>query len=86
MYDSLSTITNEAVMCGTPVVIVPDGLRTRDEYAKTEYTMKGIAWTEKELDRAKEDVLEAQDIYKRLIDTNAKRVKEFVDFTQKSFA
>jgi len=85
IYDSLSTITNEAVMCGTPVVIIPDGLRTREEYIRTEYTMKGIAWTEKELDRAKEDVLEAQDVYKRLIDTNANRVKEFVDFTQKSF-
>lgn len=45
-YDNLTVLTFEATLCGCPVVMIPDGFRTRDELENAGFGFNGIAWGE----------------------------------------
>ncbi len=51
-FDNSTIFAYEAVMCGCPVVVIPDGTQTRADYEKQELGMHGIAWGPTELARA----------------------------------
>lgn len=43
-FDNSTILTYEALLCGCPVVIVPDGTQTRQDYERQELGMDGISW------------------------------------------
>ena len=55
-FDNSTILAYEAILCGCPVVVIPDGTQTRENYESLELGMDGIAWGLEELDRVKVDV------------------------------
>lgn len=43
-FDNSTSLVCEALMCGCPVVIVPDGTQTRADFERQELGLDGIAW------------------------------------------
>lgn len=43
-FDNTTVLTYEALLCGCPVVIVPDGTQTRSDYEQLALGMAGISW------------------------------------------
>lgn len=48
-FDNSTILTYEALLCGCPVVIVPDGTQTKQDYERLELGIEGIAWGPAEL-------------------------------------
>lgn len=43
-FDNSTILTYEALLCGCPVVVIPDGTQSRRDYENLELGMDGIAW------------------------------------------
>lgn len=43
-FDNSTILTYEALLCGCPVVVIPDGTQSRQDYENLELGMDGIAW------------------------------------------
>ena len=43
-FDNSTILIHEALLCGCPVVIIPDGTQTKEDYAGHELGTEGIAW------------------------------------------
>lgn len=43
-FDNSTILVYEALLCGCPVVVIPDGTQTREDYAGLELGVEGIAW------------------------------------------
>jgi hypothetical protein len=43
-FDNSTIMTYEALLCGCPVVIIPDGTQTKADYERSELGLDGIAW------------------------------------------
>lgn len=52
-FDNSTALCYEALLCGCPVVIIPDGTQTKHDYENSELGMEGIAWGLEELSNAK---------------------------------
>jgi hypothetical protein len=51
-FDNSTILTYEALLCGCPVVIIPDGTQSKEDYIHSELGIDGIAWGVEELGRA----------------------------------
>jgi hypothetical protein len=43
-FDNSTILAHEALLCGCPVVVIPDGTQSRQDYESLELGMDGIAW------------------------------------------
>ena len=43
-FDNSTILIYEALLCGCPVVVIPDGTQTKNDYASLELGIEGIAW------------------------------------------
>ena len=43
-FDNSTILAYEALLCGCPVVIIPDGTQTKEDYSRLELGTEGIAW------------------------------------------
>jgi hypothetical protein len=43
-FDNSTILAYEALLCGCPVVVIPDGTQSRQDYENLEIGMDGIAW------------------------------------------
>lgn len=84
-YDTLSGINYEATWCGTLCIIVPNGPFTREDIAKGELGMNGIAWgTEPaEMERAIATLPDAYPHYLSVVTRQHEGVRAFVEATQR---
>ncbi|MBK9242789.1 MAG: hypothetical protein IPL75_21585 [Acidobacteria bacterium] len=83
-YDTLSGVNYEATLCGTLCVIVPNGPYTREDIAKGELGMNGLAWgTEPdEIERAVRTLPDAYPQYLRVVARQGEGIQAFVQATQ----
>jgi hypothetical protein len=83
-YDTLSGINYEATLCGTLCIIIPNGPYTREDIAKGELGMNGIAWgtDPAEVERAIATLPDAYPHYQSVVARQHEGVRAFVDATQ----
>ena len=55
-FDNSTILAYEAILCGCPVTIIPDGTQSREDYERLELGMDGIAWGMEERDQVQVDV------------------------------
>lgn len=84
-YDTLSGINYEATWCGTPCIIIPNGPYTREDIAKGELGMNGIAWgtDPAEVERALRTLPDAYPHYLSVVARQHEGVRAFVEATQR---
>jgi hypothetical protein len=64
-FDNSSILAYEALMCGCPVVIIPDGTQTKEDYQRMELGTSGIAWGLEELPGVMAEVSKLRKRYDR---------------------
>ena len=84
-YDTLSGVNYEATLCGTLCIIIPNGPYTREDIAKGELGLNGIAWgTEpEEIERAIRTLPDAYPRYLSVVARQHEGVLAFVEATQR---
>ena len=86
-FDSFTALNFEATLLGTPVFIAN---QTHDwsekKLRQTEWPFYGIFWNMDDLSKAKNEVFNQYDEYKRLLQKFDNSVNEFVDITQSVYA
>ena len=82
-FDNSTILTYEAILCGCPVVIIPDGTQTREDYERSELGMDGIAWGPEELDRVKVNVPGLRRRYKQVKREFIQQLDDFIAITQR---
>lgn len=83
-YDTLSGLNYEATLCGTPCVIIPNGPYTREDLARGELGLNGIAWgtAPDEMARAWRTLPDAWPTYLAAVAREPEAVRAFVEATQ----
>lgn len=81
-FDNCTILIYEAIMCGCPVVIIPDGTQTREDYERLELGMDGMAWGMEELDRVKVDVPGLCQRYEQVKRDYLEQLERFIEITQ----
>ena len=83
-YDTLTGINYEAALCGTLCVIIPNGPYTREDIAKGELGLNGIAWgtAPEEIERATRTLPDAYPRYLSVLARQHEGIQAFVDATQ----
>jgi hypothetical protein len=95
-FDNSTILIYEALLCGCPVVVIPDGTQTKADYAQLELGSEGIAWGLPELSKSPVDVagLEARVRKVReqfvahlehMIEISQCRVDRAIDWKEQSF-
>jgi hypothetical protein len=82
-FDNSTILVYEALMCGCPVVIIPDGTQTKADYERLELGIDGIAWGMDELSQVTADVRKLHDRYERIKKEYRSQLGEFVAVTQR---
>ena len=82
-FDNSTILAYEAILCGCPVVIIPDGTQTREDYERSELGMDGIAWGPEELDRVKVNVPGLRRRYKQVKREFIQQLDDFIAITQR---
>lgn len=83
-YDNLSGVNYEATLCGTLCVVIPNGPFTRQDIAKGELGLNGIAWgtDPAEIERARRTLPDAYPRYLEVLEYQEEGVRRFVAVTQ----
>lgn len=81
-FDNSSILAYEAISCGCPAIVIPDGTHSRQDYERLELGMDGLAWGPEELDRAAATVDTFWDRYSALEKDFDRQLDEFVEKTQ----
>lgn len=83
-YDNMTAMNEIARLCGCPVVIVPDGSFTKEEYKKHELGLEGLGFGISETNWASETVNSDRfhEKYQDLINNFHSKLPIFVDYTQ----
>ncbi len=85
-FDNSSVLAYEAIMCGCPVVVIPDGSHVRSDYEKLELGMNGLAWglgkSGEELERAKSTVHLMPAHYEQVKSDFSKQLDLFLEISQ----
>jgi hypothetical protein len=83
-YDTLTGVSYEATLCGTLAIIIPNGPYTREDIAKGELGLNGIAWgtDPEEIERARRTLPEAWPQYLRVLARQHEGLQAFVEATQ----
>ena len=81
-FDNCTILIYEAIMCGCPVVVIPDGTQTREDFECLELGMDGIAWGLEELARVKVDVRQMGRRYEQVKRDYIDQWERFIAITQ----
>jgi hypothetical protein len=83
-YDTLTGVNYEATLCGTLCIIIPNGPYTREDIAKGELGMNGMAWGAEpdEIERAVQTLPDAYPQYLRVVARQDEGIRAFVEATQ----
>ena len=81
-FDNSTILTYEAIMCGCPVVIIPDGTQTWEDYQASELGTAGIAWGPENLAQARADVPLLKDAYVKVQAEYQRQLRNFIEVTQ----
>jgi len=65
-FDNSTILVYEALLCGCPVVVIPDGTQTKQDYAGLELGTEGIAWGKEEFRGESVDVPALRRRYERV--------------------
>jgi hypothetical protein len=81
-YDPLTALTDEARLCGCPVVLSGDGAFDRTRYEQSELGTNGLAFEPSELARAKTTVAKVPTAYKQWVLLADRQFSRFLADTQ----
>lgn len=81
-FDNSTALIYEAVLCGCPVVVIPDGSQNRNDYSKLELGCLGIAWGPSEIDLARASVAYFPEHYAKVKSDSSILISEFIEKTQ----
>jgi hypothetical protein len=78
-YDNITAITEIARLCGSPVVIMPNGEYTKEQYNKHEFGWNGLGWGEppEDFDSAK-----FRETYLQVKEQFYGKLDRFIEITQ----
>jgi hypothetical protein len=85
-FDNSTILVYEAILCGCPVVVIPDGTQTKEDYDRLELGRDGIAWGVGELDKVRADVPKLHERYERVKRDYVAQLESFIDITQRRAA
>ena len=81
-FDNSTILVYEAILCGCPVVIIPDGTQKRVHYESSELGIDGIAWGVEEIDRAEVNLTGLTDRYKKVKVEYQNQLELFIEVSQ----
>ena len=81
-FDNSTILFYEAMLCGCPVVIIPDNTQTREDIAQLELGMDGIAWGIEEKHLARADVPGLRRRYEKVKADYEVQLSQFIAITQ----
>jgi len=81
-FDCTTIFAYEAIMCGCPVVLIPDGSQKRENYVNGELGIDGIAWGPEEYDMARANIKNLGQRYQGLKSEYQKQLDRFIELTQ----
>jgi hypothetical protein len=81
-FDNSTILIYEAILCGCPVVVIPDGTHTKEDYQRLELGMDGIAWGTEELSNVRVDVAKLRARYEQVNRDYAVQLNDFIRITQ----
>ncbi len=85
-FDNSTMLIYEALACGCPVVVIPDGTQTKAEYQQLELGMDGIAWGIEEREQAQANVGKLLARYKQAERDFVVQFDQFIAITQRASA
>jgi len=77
-FDNSTILIYEAMLCGCPVVVIPDGTQTKEDYASLELGADGIAWGMEEFRGEAVDVPAVRKRYARAKDDFVRQFDQFI--------
>ena len=81
-FDNSTVLIHEALLCGCPVMIIPDGTQKKDDLARVEMGMEGIAWGPEELPLIKMDVPKIRQRYEQIKRDYLGQLDQFIALTR----
>lgn len=85
-FDPFTAVNLEAILCGTPVVIISnDGYWTKEKITNHKYYKYGVCWNIKDIEKARDEVHLAFDYYQSFLPVFNKRINKFIKLTQDAF-
>lgn len=81
-FDNSTILAYEAVLCGCPVVIIPDGTQTWEDYQSLELGMDGLAWGIEDLPNALPNLKRFIQRYETIKQDYHRQLDEFITITQ----
>jgi len=81
-FDNSTILTYEAILCGCPVVIIPDGSADFQDYEKYELGFSGISWGVGNIDSCYADVDKTYMKYQQVKRDFDNQLQNFIDKTQ----
>jgi hypothetical protein len=81
-FDNSTILIYEAMLCGCPVVIIPDGTQTKEDYARLELGLNGIAWGPEEFTGLPIDVAGLRQRYDNVKRQFAADLQQMIDRSQ----
>lgn len=85
-FDPFTAVNLEAIMCGTPVVVVAnDHYWSKNKIDKHGFIKYGVSWGIENIEKAREEVHLAFDNYQSFLPIFDKRIDDFIQLTQDTF-
>jgi len=83
-YDNFSALNFEATLCGCLVVLIPDGIHSKDSLENSEYGLNGVAWglSKDEIDRAKSTLKNVPHVLEQINKDVDSHLDNFIKLTQ----
>jgi hypothetical protein len=82
-FDNSTILVYEAIACGCPVVIIPDGTQTWEDFQRLELGTDGICWGLAGVERTKVDLFALHSRLNRVKGDYKRQLVEFIYLTQK---
>jgi hypothetical protein len=80
-FDNSTALIHEALLCGCPVMIIPDGTQKKDDLASAEMGFEGIAWGPEELPLIKMNVPKIRQRYEQIKQDFLGQLDQFIALT-----
>jgi O-antigen biosynthesis protein len=80
-YDNITAMTEIARLCGSPVIIIPNGEFTKEQYNNHEFGWNGLGWGEMP---ESFDSKKFRETYLEVRETFYKKLDGFIELTQKA--
>lgn len=85
-FDPFTALNLEAILCGTPVVIISNHeYWTKDKVESHKYYKYGVCWSMEDIEKAREEAHLAFDYYQSFLPIYDQRINDFIQLTQETF-